>query len=361
MSTAELRPAGIHALQRAGQWQATSSGSLVAYWSGASLKFLYTGRALSILTGPLTERKDRFNGGTPMLACVISGHTKENVTTLYDAGPLQIIQLYTLETESQADNALTIELTLIDWASVFELEAILTISKEDIRSLPSTKGLRILWIGDSISCGYTDGSESMPRGCLDAFPFLARDTLRNEGENLIELDMIAFPGVSLTDQNEVEDDEISSRGMISRFSCASPWSDTIHDGQECQPRLAVVALGTNDDAQDVEPPRFQAALSDLLSKLSSRYPESLTQIIIIHPFSDFNDEPEDMGANSLVSQFPTFVQALSLAAPSIKVSSCSITERLMKRHTMDGLHPNSEGQAILASAWLDALRAIIDI
>lgn len=236
-TTVELHPANVSILQRAGRWNVIPSGSMVTYWSGASLRFTYTGRAVSIRVGPLTERKDRSNGSTPMLACVISGDGHEESITVHDPEPSTLVRLYA----SESNGTCIIELMMIDWASVFELEAIVTASvplylshsncscanilqEQDICPAPPVHAGRILWIGDSISCGYTDGSKPIPLGCLGAFPFLARDALRKERVYPpIEIDMVAFPGISLTDRTEAEDGTDPRNGMITRFFHVCTW------------------------------------------------------------------------------------------------------------------------------------------
>ena len=110
-----------------GRWSLPSpdASSRVASWCGTSISFLFTGTFLRLRTGPLTERKDAFNGGTPMIACSVcpfsQDQRRENTKT-YDCGPSQEITL--LDAKDLASHALPIKvaITLIDWASIFELE-----------------------------------------------------------------------------------------------------------------------------------------------------------------------------------------------------------------------------------------------
>jgi hypothetical protein len=103
---ADVHPAGPYPLERSGRWQAPYTGSLVASWCGASVRFLYTGRSLSIraeLGLSRTERKDRFNGGTPMIACVVSEDTQDDVVGLYDMEASQTIQLFSANPETEEE------------------------------------------------------------------------------------------------------------------------------------------------------------------------------------------------------------------------------------------------------------------
>lgn len=78
--------------------------------------------------GPLTERKDRENGGTPMIACSVSGADGRRLVLTRE--PLCGDPVLTLLKESDLlrgvsrDGTLDVTITMIDWASVLELEAI---------------------------------------------------------------------------------------------------------------------------------------------------------------------------------------------------------------------------------------------
>jgi len=110
---------------RSGRWSRTPSGSLVASWSSASLSFLFSGSRLSFSVGQETERKDKSNGGTPMIA-VITGVEEESAVRsvsdwrTFDPAPGSEIDIIQEETEHQKT---FIRIILIDWASKIELEA----------------------------------------------------------------------------------------------------------------------------------------------------------------------------------------------------------------------------------------------
>ena len=113
-----------------GRWVQPSldAGSRTASWCGASISLLFSGKFLRLRTGPRTERKDAFNGGTPMIACSVAPFNQDagrEEATTYDCGPSQEITL--LDANSLATQVLPVKvtITLIDWASVFELESII--------------------------------------------------------------------------------------------------------------------------------------------------------------------------------------------------------------------------------------------
>ncbi|KAG6809514.1 hypothetical protein H0H92_015960 [Tricholoma furcatifolium] len=322
-SSTFLHPASSPFILRSGRWEISGDDTLIAAWCGSSLRFSHTGQSLSIKAGALTERKDRFNGGTPMIACVISyaGSTEEQ-TMLYDLKPLQTVQLFTAQSDDEAKAYRTVELTLIDWASILEIETFITAAGDTIFDPPhDPKTIHARFVGDSISCGYSDGSKPVPRGCLDAFPFIARDALRKEGVAM-NIDMVAFPGASLTDPTQEEE-------------------------------------GTNDDARDVDPTRFRISLCTLLSMIQVYNCISLKHIVLLYPFPDFRDHNRGGTEDSLASHVPSFVVSLQNLFPYVNISAYNIAQELKEEHTMDGLHPTVEGQAILGAAWLDVARKIV--
>ena len=75
----------------------------------------------------------------------------------------------------------------------------------------------MLVAGDSITAGYSDGSQPVPLGCLNAFPHVARKLIKAKAGADIELDLVAFPGIRLTPPTPEEAEEGAGQGMIDRF------------------------------------------------------------------------------------------------------------------------------------------------
>lgn len=82
---------------------------------------------------------------------------------------------------------------------------------------------RILYIGDSISCGYFDETgptnlqtqHTHPRGCLDAFPYVAQRLLSQKNPlRETTADIVAYPGWTLIAPNEGEKSEGNPPGML---------------------------------------------------------------------------------------------------------------------------------------------------
>ncbi|KAG6823329.1 hypothetical protein H0H93_003846, partial [Arthromyces matolae] len=145
-----------------------------------------------------------------MLACIISeGSESESIETkLYqDFEPSQIVKLVSANSDEEIGRKKMLELILVDWASVLEIEGFYTDSENEILKPSKAEEIHVLHIGDSISCGFSNGSQPIPRGCLEAFPFIARDVLRKKDMHM-EIDLVAFPGISLTDPTpeELEED-----------------------------------------------------------------------------------------------------------------------------------------------------------
>ena len=77
----------------------------------------------------------------------------------------------------------------------------------------------MLLIGDSISCGYSSqetASGQPTRGYHDAYPAVAQRLLR-EQNNSVQIETIAYPGITLVNPTESEAEEGMARGMVERF------------------------------------------------------------------------------------------------------------------------------------------------
>ena len=122
-------------ISRSGRWFDTKeSGSITASWSNASVSFLFSGSKLSFCAGKQTERKDKDNGGTQMLA-IITGPTEEialkNVEKWRTVDPEAGSEIVIFdETDGTLHERTFVEIVLIDWASTFELSALIT---DDVR------------------------------------------------------------------------------------------------------------------------------------------------------------------------------------------------------------------------------------
>ncbi|KZT65382.1 hypothetical protein DAEQUDRAFT_814284, partial [Daedalea quercina L-15889] len=296
-----------------------------------------------------------------MIACSISAYPKhsdgaiveEEQTKAYNCGPSQEVVLVDANSPIARALPVRVTITLTDWASVFELESVVVDSEDSIQGLPGElRPIRILAIGDSITAGYSDGSQPVPLGCLNSYPYIAVSRVQAETGRAIEFELVAFPGITLVAPTPEEADEGAGQGMIDRFFHASPWSDEPATLDE-QPSIILIALGTNDDAQDVSPERFALTLRAFVQHLRTTYRRSLKHLCILHTFQDFTDELEspstredtitrDLGLNSA---------SLTLdASHGVELHKWDIGKCLRKKDTMDGLHPTLSGHGLLGDA-----------
>ena len=76
---------------------------------------------------------------------------------------------------------------------------------------------RLLFIGDSISCGYSPEPMLVPRGSLDAF------TSRTAAHLGLPYDIVAYPGITLEDPDPAGTSLVRcDPGMVSRFFLVRP-------------------------------------------------------------------------------------------------------------------------------------------
>lgn len=133
----------------------------------------------------------------------------------------------------------------------------------------------------------------------------------------------------------------------------------------------VIALGTNDEAQDISPTRFVAAFHTLLSNLFHRYGPSIKHVCVLvsasatlklpideirlvqPPFVDLNDSDHG-GEETIASCFSSVVAALLKSLPTASLDcvfhEITLGVQLQTEETIDGLHPNVAGHQLLGSA-----------
>ncbi|KAJ7769216.1 hypothetical protein DFH07DRAFT_1007085 [Mycena maculata] len=258
-------------------------------------------------------------------------------TRTFDPEPGMLMQLWDEEIED-----CYVEIVLIDWASILEIECFVAPSTEYVPRWKGPTNPLVLFIGDSITCGMaleqSDGGQPMPRGTLDAFPTQALSILRDKYSYHLSLDIVAYPGISLVSLAHQDDDAApTASGMIDKFFHMTPWDPTAWTPRG-DPKFICIALGTNDEANDVEPQTFRSTLERFIRMLSTTF-SSVEAFYIIAPFRDFNDP--DLGAihNDLVSK-PFVVDDLD-------IHLCDINSRMKAEHTVDGLHPTLAGHTIL--------------
>lgn len=134
------------------RWEETTDGSLISGWSGSTIQFLFTGSALSVKIGPQTERKDRWNGGTPMIGVSMTlwgDYTSSNSPTTSDLRSMKTFDpaagaVISLRNSGELQDTFLVVITLIDWASLLEVEFLLVniVSASPTRVATSSKGIQ---------------------------------------------------------------------------------------------------------------------------------------------------------------------------------------------------------------------------
>ncbi|KAJ7438314.1 SGNH hydrolase-type esterase domain-containing protein [Mycena galericulata] len=328
------------------RWEYSDNGAVWSGWASSSIKFLLTSplSSLFLKIGSKTERKNRWNGGTPMIAVSVThpaalGTDSDAPSTrivrnkTFDAVPGTIVQLW----DDEIADCL-VEIVLIDWASMLEIDGSFAPSMDHVQRGPDLPAdPQILFIGDSITCGLaleeSDGGQPIPRGILDAFPSRTLSILAEEYSYLLSLDVVAYPGISLVGLHAEDNDAATATpGMT------NPWDST-----PCTPRgtpkFICIALGTNDEANDIDPKLFRSTLKRFIRTLVAMFP-SAEAFYIIPPFRDFNEPGLGEIHNDLVST--RFIVA------DLDVKVYDIGSGLAAEHTVDGLHPTLAGHTILA-------------
>ncbi|KAF7324951.1 Lipase-GDSL domain-containing protein [Mycena kentingensis (nom. inval.)] len=347
-----------------GRWELiadedASSTALRASWASATLAFHLSSfndlRGISLRLAATTERKDRWNGGTPMLAVTATTSGTQSAQKRWSIEPAlddmpETLTLWPehMDSGSLPDGGCDVHLTLIDRASVIDIQGFVAPSRISAPSLTNQIRQKILFIGDSISCGLSPedvAAPALPLGVLDAFPYQFVSAISRSLGIRIEVEVVAYPGISLCGTD-------GAAGMAQRFFCSNPWtSSLLPSSTVCtdNTKIVCIALGTNDA---VSPGAFCDTLCTFVRKLcSSPTLSKVEAVYIIPPFTDLNDSSADPILKKLTQALLPSTLALS-AGSAVHVTTlphADVNCGLTKENTLDGLHPTLEGHAILGA------------
>ncbi|KAK7052483.1 hypothetical protein R3P38DRAFT_1647259 [Favolaschia claudopus] len=338
-------------LDLSNRWEESDHGIWSA-WAGSSLKFHSQKPVsnISLKIGHKTDRKDRWNGGTPSFAVSVAENMGLNSNSpvkikTFEAEPGTLVKLW-----EEPIRDCDVEIMLIDWASVLEIEGFSTpVYDPDqfgiVNLNPSHTTEQMLFIGDSITCGLaldkSAGGQPIPRGVLDAFACRALSILQEKHSRVLSFEALAYPGICLVggrreNRDSADDGEL---GMVDRFFHTSPW-EAVPWRPRGRPRFICIALGTNDEANDVSPSVFRDTLMNFIRKLAAVF-DSVKAFYIVPPFRDFHEVDSGKIHCDLVSD-PIIVDDLLIEV-------CGhINSRMIAEYTVDGLHPTVEGHNVLA-------------
>lgn len=214
----------------------------------------------------------------------------------------------TASRESVTDPSIprVIEISLIDWGSVFQVCSLQLISGYDI-SLAYPTGLAslptMLFIGDSITSGSVSSPDEDPTpggfcGFLDAYPAHLRNLLAPG----VRASAVAFPGIKLVDSEFIEGMESKwfKSGPLDRGDGTDDWDFGDRDN-ESGPTHIVVNLGTNDD---VDSKKFLQTYENFLDLLKEMHGRRTGDILVLPPFGerDYDPKSKDMPGPAVFKQ-----------------------------------------------------------
>ncbi|KAJ7062077.1 hypothetical protein C8F01DRAFT_123986 [Mycena amicta] len=342
---------------------------LRASWAGASLSFhvrsVHDLSALHIQLTSGTERKDRWNGGTEMIGVTVSFYSsvdrflRKETRTIepFSTSRAQLVQLWPAEPNSDDSEAsCEVRITLIDWASVLEIDGFIAEDESRI-FLPATgnrsRTRKILFIGDSISCGLSLDdlvSPQLPFGVLDAYPYQAVASLNQLLSDIeVDAEVVAYPGISLCG-----DEGTNAQGMAEQFFCTSVW-DRAPFKSVCSATFSIIciALGTNDT---VSPSEFRRTLLELINQLCTHEGmQDVETIYVFHPFIDFTDPSPDPITQYLLANPVPSTLTIDKSIRIMTLSQEQLSKGVAREQTLDGLHPTVQGHALLGKNLADIL------
>jgi lysophospholipase L1-like esterase len=203
-----------------------------------------------------------------------------------------------------------------DYDYVFKFKGLI-FNKGAATGKPEVSKVLVEYIGDSITTGYTDAQAN-----VSDYAWIASEILG------VEHTQIAYPGICLVDG-------VKGTGMVvqyfksrsSKFPSSEDW-----DFKTYTPKLIVINLGTNDNANKIPDSVFYKAYVRFLTDIRAKY--SHAQIIVMRTFLGLKEAPTLKAVNARIT------------AGDNKVHFVDTKEWIIPKTSdyNDGAHPSVTGQ-----------------
>lgn len=296
-------------IQYFGRWDFSNASQYASYWGGAYVRVNFSGTTAKIILGHTSNYHIKIDGGAWVTLTNVSG------TVTLTPEPL-VSGVHTLSVAQGADYDYDFNFQ----GFIFDNGA--------TTSMPTIAPQLIEFIGDSITCGYTD-----PQSDVSDYAWICAEKLNCEHTQ------IAYPGITLLNGYGVNSVKI---GMDVQYfkaqSLANPnspsWNFTNYT-----PNYVVINLGQNDGGAGEPDGAFQNDYTNFLAAIRNEFPNA--KIFAMRPFS---------GLEATAVQ--AAVASRNLAGDPL-VYYIDTTGWLSSSDFNDGVHPSVNGQ-IKAANYLKA-------
>src|ERR1700761_876039 len=201
-----------------GRWDFSKSDQYVSAWGGAYIKVIFTGTTAKLKVGNTSNFYAKIDNGE------WTGYMKAGGTIDLTPTPL-----------SKGKHSLIV-MQGKDYNYLFNFQGLI-LDEGAVTKSPKVSSTLIEYIGDSITCGYTD-----PQSNLSCYARVCSDALGTEHTQ------IAYPGITLANG-------YPKTGMATQYfklQCTNnPTPSPDWDFTQYTPKIVVINLGTNDNNKKV--------------------------------------------------------------------------------------------------------------
>ncbi|WCT10406.1 SGNH/GDSL hydrolase family protein [Mucilaginibacter jinjuensis] len=248
-----------------GRWDFSNSSEYFSYWGGAYIKVNFTGTTVKLRTGHKTNFFAKIDNG-PWISFL-------NVGDTVNLSPTPLTNTTHTITVAQGK----------DYDYEFSFKGFLFDDKARTSELPVSKIL-VEYIGDSITAGYTDAQVN-----VSDYGWIAAE------KSGVEHTQIAFPGICLVDG-------VKGVGMeVQYFKLKGAKTVTPEDWdfKRYTPRVIVINLGTNDNANKIPDSLFRERYIKFLKDIRTKFLDA--QILVMRTFLGLKETPTLAAVNAQIA------------------------------------------------------------
>jgi lysophospholipase L1-like esterase len=282
-----------------GRWDFSNPAQYVSYWGGAYIKTKFSGTTIGLKVGNTSNFYAKIDKGPWVSYLNVGGTVNLTPTKLKDT-----IHSIIVAQGKDYDYVFNFQGFILDpGAATFQ---------------PQVNHNLIEYIGDSITTGYTDSQANVAD-----YAWIAAESLNCEHTQ------IAYPGINLVSGYKgkaigMDVQYFKERSL--KYLSSAGWNFKGY-----KPKVIVINLGTNDNANKVPDSAFQKTYVDFLIRIRSKFPK--TEILVMRTFLGLKEAPTIAAVNA------------RNAAGDSKVHYINTTGWLTVKSDdyNDGAHPSNSG------------------
>ncbi len=278
-----------------GRWDFSNPAEYASFWGGAYFRVNFTGTTVKIKVGYPTHYYAKIDDGPWVSYYNASGTINLTPTPLNNG----------THTLSVAQGK--------DYDYQFKFQGLILDAGATTSAPPALAAL-IEWIGDSITCGYTDEQAN-----VSGYGWVCSEQLLHT-----EHTQIAYPGIRLVSGDNGPGMDVQYFKLQNpSFNAAPTWDFTRYT-----PKVIVINLGTNDNGH-VPEAQFRDSYITFLSNIRARF--STVEIFVMRTFNGYLVTPTVAAVNARI------------AAGDTKVHYIDTDGWMTGADYTDGLHPSVAG------------------